>query len=209
MNLAELYASRRRLQVSAVVDADQIQTIQDYLRRPRNVEIFKVISECIPEPPCEILDLGCGRAFVGEYFARQGYGVICSDLPEVLDILMRDIPVRYLASPDLETGFPEGMYHVVLCHQVIEHLMNDVLLLLNIHDHLAPGGIACISSVNRLQEGDCLLGHVRSYPEFSLANLMIVAGFDLLRDVDFTQAYPDGTEDTAVLVVGRKGGTGE
>lgn len=205
-NVEELYATRRKLQVEAVVSATDISSLDEYLHRPRNRDILRIISETIPKPPCEILDLGCGRAFAGEYFARQGYSVTCADLPEVLGVLQREIPVKYLSSPDLETEFPGGTYDVILCMQVIEHLVNDIRLLFAIRNHLVDGGIVCVSSVALLAIGDYLVGHVRSYPAYALANLMLVSGFEVLRDLDLTQTYSNSDPDTAVLCIGRKNG---
>lgn len=105
--LSELYEERKRLQIAAVVSPKPIKSLDDYLARPRNKAKLQIISDFIPKPPCNILDVGCGRAFVSEFLARQRYTVTCADLPEVIDALKRDIPVRYVGC-DLEKEFPDG-----------------------------------------------------------------------------------------------------
>lgn len=93
---------------------------------------------------------------------------------------------------------------VILCSQVIEHLINDVRLLVNIREHLTEGGIACIDSTVDTKKDDYFHGHVHGYPGYSLPYMMIMAGFEVMDTHHVEQTYPDADSDTAVLCVARK-----
>ena len=175
--------------------------VAEKLDRPFNMAKKQIFEKFIPKnKPLKILEAGCFTAAWGEYFAGMGHDVLCVDLPEVLDIARRDIPVRY-APCDLNNNFPDGKFDIILCTQVIEHVARDFELLRNICTHLEPDGLAFIDTVTEIPDKIEDHGHLRAYPGYSLQALMKTAGFDM---VFFAKIVLKQSNDENVFAIGKR-----
>lgn len=85
-----------------------------------------------------VLDVGCGKGYLGEILARRGYRV--TGVERGRDSGFPD-SVR-LVEADLETGLPafDSCFDYILCADVLEHLRDPRRLLLDLRTLLAPGG---------------------------------------------------------------------
>ncbi|OGB98531.1 hypothetical protein A2V82_02360 [candidate division KSB1 bacterium RBG_16_48_16] len=175
--------------------------VAEKLDRPFNMAKKQIFEKFIPKnKPLKILEAGCFTAAWGEYFAGMGHDVLCVDLPEVLDIARRDIPVRY-APCDLNNNFPDGKFDIILCTQVIEHVARDFELLRNICTHLEPDGLAFIDTVTEIPDKVEDHGHLRAYPGYSLQALMKTAGFEI---VFFARIVLKQSNDENVFAIGKR-----
>lgn len=172
------------------------------LQRPFNRLKLPIIEKHIPEKKCKILELGCYLGAFSEYFARQGHDVTAVDMPEIIEVAKRDNGVNFQAC-NLNKDFPNGKYDIILCLQIIEHIVKDFELLQSIYKHLKSGGIAVVDTVvemTRIKQF-YMQAHVRAYPGYSLEALMKIAGFKILET---KVPYLERTQDKNILVVGKK-----
>lgn len=176
---------------------------QSILNRPFNSAKLQIMEKYIPrDRQCKILELGCFTASFGEYFAKQGHDVVAVDVPEILAVTQRDINVTFRAV-DLNHAFPEGMYDVILCTQLIEHMPRDFELLKSIIQHLNPGGLAFVDTTTAMPRAEDFykVAHIRAYPGYSLQALMRTAGFDIVLSAHIRLKQ---TGDENALVIGRR-----
>ena len=171
-----------------------------YLRftRPRTVsDRLEFIREYFPGG--DVLDVGCGSA--GSYFAlaERGRGLrryLGVDID--VDRLSRRIPRAEFRQVDLrradEIGL--GQFDVVLCLEVIEHLIDHEQVMRLIARSCRPGGMLLLStpSVDFVDHFKMLFpqqfittvvedgGHVRDgYSEQGLRDLLVRSGFEVER----------------------------
>lgn len=114
------------------------------------------IMEHIQEKkPGVVVDVGCGRGF---------YTRLCAMLPYLTEIWAVDLNKEYLARAERElddqriTFINASIYKlpikssradVVICSEVLEHLVDDQKAIKTIFDLLKPGGIALITVPNQ------------------------------------------------------------
>lgn len=184
-----------------IAQRENLKPVEGKLDRPFNAAKKQIFDQFIPgDKKLKILEAGCFTAAWGEYFANMGHDVLCVDLPEVLEIAKRDIPVKY-AAVDLNTDFPEGKFDVILCTQVIEHVARDFELLVNIYNHLEEDGLAFIDTVTEIPKNIEDHGHLRAYPGYSLSALMKTAGFDVTH---FVKIVLKQSNDENVFAIGKR-----
>lgn len=139
-----------------------------------------------------VLDAGCGQGELLEQLARAlpSATIDGADVSEQsLNDTRRRSPGRELfqldlATPDFEHAQRErlGRYDLVVCSEVIEHILDDGRAARNLHALLAPGGAAVVTVPGgKMSRFDELIGHHRHYRTKRLARLLTDAGFTVER----------------------------
>jgi 2-polyprenyl-3-methyl-5-hydroxy-6-metoxy-1,4-benzoquinol methylase len=118
--------------------------------------------------PRRVLDCGCGDgSLLSEVAARVPCGELHgTDIADNVPIQSAGIPIRFQRQ-DLGQPVPEGMhglYDLVLCSEVIEHVANDETVLRNLHDVAAPGATVVLTTQSgNIYKTEQFLGHIRHY----------------------------------------------
>jgi 2-polyprenyl-3-methyl-5-hydroxy-6-metoxy-1,4-benzoquinol methylase len=118
--------------------------------------------------PRRVLDCGCGDgSLLSEVAARVPCGELHgTDIADNVPIQSAGIPIRFQRQ-DLGQPVPEGMhglYDLVLCSEVIEHVANDEAVLRNLHDVAAPGATVVLTTQSgNIYKTEQFLGHIRHY----------------------------------------------
>ncbi|TVZ61503.1 2-polyprenyl-3-methyl-5-hydroxy-6-metoxy-1,4-benzoquinol methylase [Azospirillum brasilense] len=161
-------------------------------------EAARDVARGMPERP-HVLDVGCGypiklhrllapasaSASVTVVDQPTLAGRIAADFPE-----LRFVPVD-LERPDADLGARFGL---VICSDVLEHLLDPDPCVAFIKRHLAPGGVAVFSTPERdiLRGRDCLRSpkpeHVREWNREEFVRYIESHGFRTLRSLLMPQA---------------------
>jgi 2-polyprenyl-3-methyl-5-hydroxy-6-metoxy-1,4-benzoquinol methylase len=118
--------------------------------------------------PARVLDCGCGDgSLLSVVAARIPCGELFgTDVADNVPVHRAGVPIRFQCQ-DLGQPVPEsmhGLYDVVLCSEVIEHVPNDEMVLLNLKDLAAPGGIVVLTTQSgNIYKTEQFLGHLRHY----------------------------------------------
>lgn len=108
----------------------------------------KVVAEAVGSASAkQIYDIGCGdgaflSACKGEGFAVAG----CEPQERAREQACRNLECGI--DGELFSGSPPDSWDVVTAWQVIEHVGNPGEMIRRIHDHLKPGGVFAVSTVN-------------------------------------------------------------
>ena len=103
-----------------------------------------------------IADVGCGGGILAESLARKGGRVTGIDVaPKVLATARLhlhesglDIDYRQVTVEELAQEAP-GVFDVVTCMEMLEHVPDPPSIVQSVHDLLKPGGHAFFSTLNR------------------------------------------------------------
>ncbi|HEY6642918.1 bifunctional 2-polyprenyl-6-hydroxyphenol methylase/3-demethylubiquinol 3-O-methyltransferase UbiG [Povalibacter sp.] len=103
-----------------------------------------------------VLDVGCGGGLLSEAMARRGANVTGIDLGtatiEVAELhaLEAGVPVGYLReSAEDHAAHSPGVYDVVTCLEMLEHVPEPASVLRALHTLVKPGGDVVVSTLNR------------------------------------------------------------
>lgn len=103
-----------------------------------------------------VLDVGCGGGILSEAMARRGAVVTGIDLGESglqvaeLHALDAGVPVTYkLESAEAHAQHSAGVYDVVTCMEMLEHVPNPASTLRALATLVRPGGHIFVSTLNR------------------------------------------------------------
>ncbi|HYU20986.1 MAG TPA: class I SAM-dependent methyltransferase [Chloroflexota bacterium] len=97
-----------------------------------------------------ILDVGCGLGMYVEKLRRYSKDVYGVDVdPEKVSLAGTWLP-NILESPAESLPFPDGSFDVILLNEVLEHVDDDRLSILEAYRCLRPGGQVVIYAPNRL-----------------------------------------------------------
>ncbi len=127
-------------------------------------------------PPYRVLDAGCGWGVTLEALEKRGYEVTGLDISRA-GLERLDSPSRHLIEADLTQPLPRDhpQFDVVLALDVIEHLDDDQAVVERLSNMLRPGGFLVVS-VPALPEFttefDHNQGHRRRYTPETLAQAM-------------------------------------
>lgn len=109
-----------------------------------------LIRKYAPLEGKRILDVGCGLGMYVKklrHFSQEVYGVDVD--PEKVAEASRTLPNIHLA-PAEQLPFPDDFFHVVLLHEVIEHVEDDGQAIREAHRVARAGGRLVIFAPNRL-----------------------------------------------------------
>jgi SAM-dependent methyltransferase len=118
--------------------------------------------------PHTILDCGCGDgALLSEIAKHIPCGMLHGiDIANNVPLHLSGVPIQFQAE-DLGRPLPEemhGLYDLVLCSEVIEHVENDAMVLRNLVNGMAPGGTLLLTTqTGKIYRTEEFLGHIRHY----------------------------------------------
>jgi len=103
-----------------------------------------------------VLDVGCGGGILSEAMARRGASVTGLDLaPQTIEVaelhaLESGLTIRYVREPaEVHATHSAGVYDVVTCMEMLEHVPEPDSVLRALHDLVKPGGDVFVSTLNR------------------------------------------------------------
>jgi len=104
----------------------------------------------------DVLDIGCGGGILSESLASAGGRTTGIDISEQvlktadLHLLESGLEVRYLQTTSEELAETEaGMYDVITCMEMLEHVPDPVSVVKSVARLLRPGGHAFFSTLSR------------------------------------------------------------
>lgn len=150
----------------------------------------------------KILDIGCGAGTVDFYLASQGHKVLgldiseravktCGETAQALN-LKDELNFEKLNFPDER---PSGVFDLVICSEILEHLKDDKKAVEAIFNLLRPGGVVIVSApsenaplyrIGLAKNFDKKVGHLRRYSPEELGILIRKAGF-VIRQITKTE----------------------
>ena len=107
-----------------------------------------LLRQLSKKSPCRVLDVGCSDGALGERIRAQGHVVVGIDLER--HDLVEDRLNKFIQA-DLDQGVPKnlpGLFDVVLCADVVEHVRQPDVLLSELRAVVAPEGSVLVSIPN-------------------------------------------------------------
>ena len=105
----------------------------------------------------KLLDLGCKDGYILDKAKHLGYQVYGSDIScNAVQILSKQGFSMKKLDLNNHLSYPDNLFNIVTCLQVIEHLTNPEVLLTEIYRILKPGGILILSTPNLASIGSRL-----------------------------------------------------
>ena len=124
----------------------------DKLNPPR----FKYFERFLPRwTGLRVLDIGCGAGFTAEFLARRGASVTGIDPAEPAlqtaeaHAYKEQLTINYAAGTAEDVPFPDNVFDVVICVDVLEHVANLEKSLREAHRVLKPGGYLLFDTINK------------------------------------------------------------
>jgi SAM-dependent methyltransferase len=164
--------------------------------------------------PKSVLDCGCGDGSLLSVIATR---IPCGrlhgmDITENVPLDRAGLPIQF-RTQDLGHPIPEemqGTYDLVLCSEVIEHVENDGMVLRNLADLTAPGGMVVLTTqTGKIYRTEEFLGHIRHYDPGDLCarleqtGLKVhkcdIAGWPWLNAQKITSHYLQGTVQKQIV----------
>lgn len=152
--------------------------------------------------PSRVLDIGCGVGSVDLYLVSLGNQVTGIDISKkAIDMAKKSSKILKLDEHvifnviDFPKNIPKGVFDVVICSEILEHLIDDNGAILAIKKLLKPKGILIASSpsfnaplykLGLLDNFDKSVGHIRRYTASSFRKLFSNPDFKIL-DIQKTE----------------------
>jgi len=158
-----------------------------------------------------VLDVGSGPGTkLRDLFGGSDAELVLVDHPATEPIARRTLPRARFVAADLETAEVElgRRFDLVICADVLEHLRDPDPCLALVRRHVAPGGLALLSTPDRenLRGPDCTTcphdDHVREWSGPELADWLTSRGFELRSRRWFPLARLRAWEYAASRVLG-------
>ena len=112
---------------------------------------------CLDPAMLSLLDVGCGGGILSEEFARTGCQVTGID-PSALSLEVARqhaagsrLKIDYREARGEEIPFGEGIFDVVVCCDVLEHVEDLEKVVSEVARVLKPGGVLCYDTINRTE----------------------------------------------------------
>lgn len=182
--LYDRYHSDRKLERRVINDFD-------YTHKPL-LDTFRSIRGVFDN----VLDIGCGTGTVSLYFASRGSSVVGVDISKRAINLARSNAenlglsrkVKFLVS-DFPNGKINGRYDLIVCSELLEHVLNHEKALIAINNLLRKDGYALFSVPLRssfmykhglLNKFEKEVGHLRRYDDTEFINTLKKNNFKII-----------------------------
>lgn len=126
----------------------------DYWRRqPRNIvdarskQRADLVNKLLRQKEGELLDVGCGRGLILDYFAKRGYQVCGTDISSDAILMVQEMGHTAFLH-DLETNELDKQYDIILCLEVLQQLYDPLKALNNLKSGLSENGELIVSVPN-------------------------------------------------------------
>ena len=154
------------------------QTFGPVHRRMRQ-ELLKLIAKL---DPVSVLDVGCGSgnnlavlAHVMPHVKLSGVDVS----PEALALAAQRVPSASFRQLDAQKEKLDERFDLVLCNQVIEHLVDDMAALRNMA-LMAKRWVLVGTMRGRMRKSELAIGHFRNYSDVELRAKAESAGLEVV-----------------------------
>jgi 2-polyprenyl-3-methyl-5-hydroxy-6-metoxy-1,4-benzoquinol methylase len=133
---------------------------------PRSMQRAEYVYRLMHKESGKLLDVGCGRGLILDYFANLGYQVVGTDIsPDAITMVSQKGHKAFLL--DVDRDEPDGKYDIILCLEVLQQLYYPLRALKRLKDALEPSGELIVSLPNefhivsrlRILFGRSHLGH--------------------------------------------------
>lgn len=118
-------------------------------REKKAIKISKLLPPEHLSAGAQLLEIGTGSGWIGQYFASRGLQVSAVDIRDERQVAAG---VDFRLVQDTTLPFPDDCFDVVLSNHVLEHVGPIAAQILHLHEIarvLAPGGIAYLASPSR------------------------------------------------------------
>lgn len=139
---------------------------------------LKTLNRIVWEKNKVILDLGCGKGYVGLSFAKNNQVIFA----EIDQELIKDVKGMKVILDAVNIPFKENTFDYVVCADVLEHIKEDRKVLQNIYNILKKGGKAIIAlpAYSRFYgHHDKLIHHCRRYDKKPFGEMAKSVGFKI------------------------------
>jgi len=129
-----------------------------------------------------------------EKFLDRGFPGMCYDLGDKSRTLLKQNLSRYgerLQVLDALSDAPSNSFDYLFAFEVLEHIQDDLAALSDWTSHLVPGGTILLSvpaHARKFCKSDEIVGHVRRYERVEMQRLLISAGYEDIRLINY--GYP-------------------
>ena len=147
-------------------------------RRMRQ-ELLALITKLAP---ASVLDVGCGSGGNLAAIAHAMPQVVLSGVdvsPEALALAAQRVPNASFRQLDAQKGKLDDRFDLVLCNQVIEHLIDDMAALRNMA-LMAKRWVLVGTMRGRMRKSELAIGHFRNYSDVELRAKAENAGLEVI-----------------------------
>jgi len=113
----------------------------------RTIQRAKLISRLITKTSGSLLDVGCGKGIISEFFYKKGFDVKAVDISSEAVKFTKERGIDAMVC-DIEKEEIKGKYDVILCIEVLEHLIDPLGVLKKLKGSLKEDGEIIISLPN-------------------------------------------------------------
>ncbi len=134
-------------------------------------------DHCKLVPLLPVLDFGAGRGTLAEIWRdSEGVSPICLEI----DLMQRQICIEQGFQTYDSLGSMNSDFSIIYSSNVLEHIEDDVAILLEINQHMKPGALLAVyvPAIPFLYSDlDAYIGHFRRYKRQELIEKVTKAGF--------------------------------
>ncbi len=141
---------------------------------PIHQRLLKAYVAAEPYVFGDVLEVGCGEGRGINLLINKAKSYVALDkIESALKVLREKYPQAKFISGNIPpfAGMEDNLFDCVFSFQVIEHIQDDHAFLKEIHRVLKPGGIALLTTPNRLLSLSRNPWHIREYTADELTNL--------------------------------------
>jgi SAM-dependent methyltransferase len=179
---------------------------------PMSRHVRRIIKKLIkPLPFHSVMDVGCGQGsllldLMCEYPGMAPNGSDFS--PTAVEMARKKVPQGQFDVLDLEKTAPAEQYDLVICSEVLEHIVDDVTAIRNL-ERMTGGHLVVTTVQGRMRSFEKEVGHVRNYERGELVTKLRAGGFDIIRVVQFGFPFYSPLYRDLLNATGSSGTTGE
>lgn len=142
--------------------ADRFDEIANPYELGRRLEL--VFDELLATTSLEnarLLDVGCGTGWFSQRAAGRGARVTSFDIGQtLLKAVRKKVDSRLVAGDACRLPFATGSFDLVISSECIEHTLDPIAAVREIHRVTRPGGLLLITVPNRLWHFSATIAHV-------------------------------------------------